>query len=82
MVWYCMHTYVIGKNDSCWNYFRIGGKGGIKENGGEVNSSMIDLIYSKNFGKCQNACPLSTTSKKRKKCTKTKKSNCVSLCTY
>jgi hypothetical protein len=31
-----------------------------KENGGEVNSTMIYLIYSKNFCKCHNVPPPST----------------------
>jgi hypothetical protein len=33
----------------------------------EVNSSMIYLIYCKNFWKCHNVPPLSTTIKKKKK---------------
>jgi hypothetical protein len=36
------------------------GEGGIKENGGGVNSSMIYLIYYKNFCKCHNAATFST----------------------
>jgi hypothetical protein len=30
------------------------GEGGIKENGGGVNSSLIYLIYCQNFCKCHN----------------------------
>jgi hypothetical protein len=37
---------------------------GMKGNGGEVNSSMIYLIYCKNFCKCHNVPPPSTTMKK------------------
>jgi hypothetical protein len=40
------------------------GEWGTKENGGGVNSSMI---YCKNFCKCHNVPPLSTTIKKGKK---------------
>jgi hypothetical protein len=41
------------------------GEGEIKENGGGVNSSMIYLIYCKNFCKCHNVSPPSTTIKKK-----------------
>jgi hypothetical protein len=34
--------------------------GGIKENDGWVNSSMIYLVYCKNFYKCHNVPPSST----------------------
>jgi hypothetical protein len=44
------------KNESCWNYSRNGGRG-IKENDGGVNSSMIHLIYCKNFCKRHNVHP-------------------------
>jgi hypothetical protein len=36
---------------------------GIKENGEGVNSIMLYLIYSKNFCKCHNVPPPSTTIK-------------------
>jgi hypothetical protein len=39
------------------------GEVGIKENGGGVNSSMIYLVYSKNFCKCPNVLLPSTTIK-------------------
>jgi hypothetical protein len=39
------------------------GEGGKKENGGGMNSSMIYLIYCKNFCKCHNV-PLPNTIKK------------------
>jgi hypothetical protein len=38
-----------------------------KENDGGVNSTMIDLIYCKNFCKCHSVPPLSTTIKEKKK---------------
>jgi hypothetical protein len=38
--------------------------GGMKKNGGRVNSSMIYLIHNKNFCKCYNTAPPSTTVKK------------------
>jgi hypothetical protein len=41
------------------------GEGGMKEPGGGVNSSMIYLIYCKNFSKCHSVPPPSTTIKKR-----------------
>jgi hypothetical protein len=37
----------------------------IKKNGEGVNSSMIHLIYHKNFCECHNVPPPSTTIKKR-----------------
>jgi hypothetical protein len=37
--------------------------GEIKDNGGGVNSSIIYLIYCKNFCKCHNVPPPSTTIK-------------------
>jgi hypothetical protein len=42
------------------------GEGRIKEND-RVNSTMIYLIYCKNFCKCHNISPPSTTIKKKKK---------------
>jgi hypothetical protein len=39
------------------------GGGGIKKNGGGVNSSMIYLIHCKIFCKCHNVTPPSTTKK-------------------
>jgi hypothetical protein len=42
----------------------IPGMGGIKENGGGLNSSMIYLIYCKNFCKCHNVPQPSTIIKK------------------
>jgi hypothetical protein len=51
------------KNDTCWNYSKNGV--GIKENDG-MNSSKIYLIYFKNFCKCHNVPPPSTTKKKIK----------------
>jgi hypothetical protein len=44
----------------------IGG-GRIKDNSGGVNSSMIYLIYCKNFCKCHNVPPSSTAIKAKKK---------------
>jgi hypothetical protein len=40
---------------------------GIKKNGGGLNSSMICLIYCKNFCKCHSVPPPSTAKKKKKK---------------
>jgi hypothetical protein len=37
----------------------------IRKNGGEVNSSIIYLIYCKNFCKCYYVSPPSTTVKER-----------------
>jgi hypothetical protein len=45
----------------------IPGMGGIKENGGGLNSSMIYLIYCKNFCKCHNVPQPSTIIKKKLK---------------
>jgi hypothetical protein len=50
------------KNETCGNCSRNEG-GGIKENDGGVNSNMIYLIYCKNFCKCLNVPPPSTTIK-------------------
>jgi hypothetical protein len=55
------------ENDTCWNYSRTWGQGGIKENGGGVNSSMIYLIYCKNFCKWHNVPQPSITVKVKKK---------------
>jgi hypothetical protein len=41
--------------------------GGVKRNDEGVTSSLIYLIYIKNFCKCHNVLPPSTTIKKRKK---------------
>jgi hypothetical protein len=43
------------------------GSGVIKGKGGGVNSSMIYLIYCKNFCKCHNAPSPSTTKQKKEK---------------
>jgi hypothetical protein len=40
------------------------GEGGIKETSGRVNSSMIHLRHCKNFCKCHNIPPSSTTIKR------------------
>jgi hypothetical protein len=57
--------YVNGKMISVITIPGMGVKRGeMKENGGGVNSSMIHLIYCKNFCKCHNVPPLSTTVKK------------------
>jgi hypothetical protein len=40
------------------------GEGGMMKNGGGMNSSMIYLIYCKNFCKCHNV-PLPTTTIKK-----------------
>jgi hypothetical protein len=41
------------------------GEGGMKENGGGGNSSVKYLIYCKNFCKCHNVPPPSTTIKNK-----------------
>jgi hypothetical protein len=42
------------------------GEGEMKKTSGEVYSSMIYLVRCKNFCKCHNVSPSSTTIKKRK----------------
>jgi hypothetical protein len=51
------------------------GRGSIKKNGG-ANSCMINLIYCKNFCKCHNVLPPSTTIKKMKKRNQILKTSC------
>jgi hypothetical protein len=58
---------VNGKMIPFENIGRMGAEGRMKEEGGGVNSSKIQLIYCKNFCKCHNVPTPSTTIEKRKK---------------
>jgi hypothetical protein len=51
------------KNETCKTVAGMWGRG-MEENGGGGNSSMKYLIYGKNFWKCHNVLPPSTTIKK------------------
>jgi hypothetical protein len=62
---YCAYTYVNGKIRPVETTSGMEGEE-IKENGGRVNSSMIYLIYCKNYCKCHKVLPLSTKIKKLK----------------
>jgi hypothetical protein len=55
----CIHVCK-WKNEICWNCSRNQGRG-IKKNGEGVDSSMIYLIHCRNFCKCHNVPPPSTT---------------------
>jgi hypothetical protein len=57
----CIHVYNFKM--ILLKLFQEQGKDGIKENGGEVNSSMTYLIYFKDFCKCHNVPPPSTIIK-------------------
>jgi translation initiation factor 2 beta subunit (eIF-2beta)/eIF-5 len=62
--------YVNGKIIPVETIPAMEGEGRIKENGGmveRVNSSMIYLIYIKNFCKCHNIPPPNTTIKNKQK---------------
>jgi hypothetical protein len=68
IVQYCVHMYVNGKKWDCSRKEERGDKG---EWSRGVNSSMIYLIYCKNFCKCHTVSPPST--KKQNKQTNKKK---------
>jgi hypothetical protein len=53
---YCVHRYVNGKMRPAENIPGMGW-GWIKDNDGGMNSTMIYLIYCKNFCKCHNVPP-------------------------
>jgi hypothetical protein len=63
MVEYYVLMYENGKMKPVETIPGMGG-GEIKGNGGGVNSAMIYLIHCKNFYKCHNVPPPSTTIKK------------------
>jgi hypothetical protein len=61
------------KNDTCWNYYKMGVRG-MKENG--WGGEFMYLICCKNLCKCHKVLPPITTIKEKRK----EKKNCKLIC--